>query len=260
MGIDRPAPRQVGEGDRPAERARLRQNLVHLQPCARGDGGTQRLARIDDQVLDLREHASRDIGEGVSRDASGGAEAGEIVLRGMHVAPLPVAAAEGEEVGLDQHLVEGIVPAHAPGFAVALISDRDGAVAGRERGIAHRREAHQPLGRHAAGNPVCSRKPDLGRGSGSRRRRQRSAERDGRNRAAQPGPESARNDRLHQHAFKPRRALRGGTAQSWPFEPGRLPSSRRRSERSASCPPLSPAGTARRRAPTRPRDCRTRRS
>ena len=68
-------------------------------------------------------HAGRNILEALAGlAAAGGAEAGEIVLRGLHVAG-SVAVAVAERAGLEDHLVEGEIPANAELLAVPHVFD-----------------------------------------------------------------------------------------------------------------------------------------
>ena len=131
---------------------------------ALGDRLRDGRGRIHQHVLQMREHAGLHVVEVLARTAgNGGAEAGEIIVARRHAGGRAVGAAEGQVVGLDQHLEEGIVPAHADAFrrrarnagADPLVERGDVSKARldrarrRARGIGRRHEIHQRAGRDA---------------------------------------------------------------------------------------------------------------
>src|SRR5581483_6036096 len=94
VGAGRPLRRQVAEIDRPRE-ARLpfgeHAPLLHLAGAV-GGRVLELLARVEQQMLEVRAHAGGDVLEALPRlTPANGAEAGEVVLRRLHVAR-PVAA------------------------------------------------------------------------------------------------------------------------------------------------------------------------
>ena len=126
MLVGGPATRQIGEGGASLLARHGDEDVVLLQARAGADRLVDALAGIDDEVLDLRQDAGVDVRIAVARHAApGGAKAGKVVLLRIDVTPAAVAAAVGEEVGLYRHLEEGIVPPHAPDFAVALVGGGD---------------------------------------------------------------------------------------------------------------------------------------
>src|SRR4029453_14440258 len=95
----------------------------------------------------MRAHAGGDVLETLPvRAATGGAETGKIVLRRLHITGA-VAVAEAERSGLEQHLIKGIIPAHAQRFAKAHVFARDGVEAGVEMRVAAFEVSEQAAGR-----------------------------------------------------------------------------------------------------------------
>src|SRR5262245_3329068 len=93
-------------------------------------------AGVEQEMLQMRAHPRGDVLETLAAfAAAGGAEAGEIVLLQLHI-PGAVTVAEAQRARLEQHLVEGIVPAHAQRFADAHVFAGDAAEAWVELGVA----------------------------------------------------------------------------------------------------------------------------
>src|SRR4029078_1491911 len=85
-----------------------------------GDRVVDVLAGIHEEVLEGGFDACRYVAEAFTvGTAAGGAEAGEVVLRGLHV------AAEAERAGLEDHLEEGDIPPDAERLAVAHVLGGD---------------------------------------------------------------------------------------------------------------------------------------
>ena len=83
MPVGGPATRQVGEGRATLLARHGREDIVLLQLGAGPDRLVDALARVHDEVLDLRQHAGVDVRIAVAGNAAAGrAEAGEIVLLG----------------------------------------------------------------------------------------------------------------------------------------------------------------------------------
>src|SRR5690606_17139150 len=99
--VDRPASGEITPCHGPSECSRkLDDLLLHVAspPC---DGLLHELARIGNEMLDLREHAGRDIRIAVAGDAAARrADACEVVLARPDIAPLAAARAVGEKVRL----------------------------------------------------------------------------------------------------------------------------------------------------------------
>ena len=170
MPVGGPAARKVSERHATLKGRHRLDDVVLLELGARADGRGDALARIDDKVLDLREHAGADVGIAVTRHAAPGrAEAGEIVLPQPDVTPVPIAALEGEEVRLHRHLEEGVVPPHPPRLTVALVPLGDICKARIEIVIARLQERHEALGRDAARHRILRRGADQRRARRSRR-------------------------------------------------------------------------------------------
>ncbi len=100
--------------------------LLHLAG-ALGDRIVDVLARIHQEVLQVRFDAGGDVGEALAVCAAArGAEAGEVVLGRAHV------AGEAQGARLEHHLEEGDVPAEAELLAVAHVFGGDAVEAGVE--------------------------------------------------------------------------------------------------------------------------------
>src|SRR5262245_47601419 len=101
-------------------------------------------------MLDLREHSSRHIRKAIARYATARRpKTRKVVLARVGVAPASAAFLEGEEVGLDCHLEEGVVPADPPCLAVLSVVLGYALKARVDRGIAALEEGHEALRRHA---------------------------------------------------------------------------------------------------------------
>ena len=162
MAVHRPAVRQVVEGHVAFQVLHRFDDVVLLQLGACPDRIGDVLARVGDQMLDLCQHASVDVGVAVAGNAAaGGAEAGEIVLVRIDVAPAAVALLVGEEIRLHRHLVECVVPPHVPALAVALVDIGDVGKARFHARVAALQEAHQALRSDAGRHLVLGRGADL---------------------------------------------------------------------------------------------------
>src|SRR5262249_7508839 len=92
VAIGCPAVGQIVEAHRASQRQRLLDDVVLLLARARGKRAPHALAGIGDEMLHLRQHTGRHIGEAVARHATAcGADAGKVVLSGIDIAPTTVA-------------------------------------------------------------------------------------------------------------------------------------------------------------------------
>src|SRR5262249_25940377 len=147
---------------RPAQCQRLLNDLLLLLARAGGHWKHHPLAGISDKVLHLRQHAGRNIGEAVTRyAAAGGADAGKVVLSWIDVAPTTAPRLVGEIVGLDQHLEERIIPAHAQSLAMLLVIARNIAEGGTKIARALEDVMHEPAGSDAGRHHLPVREADL---------------------------------------------------------------------------------------------------
>ena len=113
----------------------------------------------------MRLHAGWNVLEALTRlAAAGGAEAGEIVLRRLHVAG-PTTVAVAQRAGLEDHLIEGIVPAHAELLAEPHVLGGDALEAGTEVRIAAFEVFDETAGRDARRHCVLGAGLDIGHGA-----------------------------------------------------------------------------------------------
>ena len=110
-------------------------------------------------------HARRNVLEALARlAAAGGAEARKIVLCGLHV-PVSAAVAVAQRAGLEDHLIEGVIPAYAELLAVPHVLDGNALEAGTEIGVAALQVFDETAGRHAHRHRVFGAGPDVGHGA-----------------------------------------------------------------------------------------------
>ena len=92
---------------------------------ALGDRIGDAIAGVEQEMLQMRFHAGRDVRELLAAlTTTRGSEAGKIILRGADGARLPPAAAEGKIAGLEHHLEKGVIPADAKRLTVPHVFRR----------------------------------------------------------------------------------------------------------------------------------------
>ena len=163
----RPLGGQIAEGDGPVEAGLPTGEHAPFLHLARALCGRvlEPLAGIEQEVLEVGAHARRNVLEALARlAAAGGAEAGKIVLGGLHV-PVSAAVAVAQRAGLEDHLIERVIPAYAELLAVPHVLDGNALEAGTEIGVAALQVFDETAGRHARRHRVLGAAPDVGHGA-----------------------------------------------------------------------------------------------
>ena len=106
-------------------------------------------------MLDLRQNSGANSGKAIARNAATSrADAGKVILLGVDIAPPPIRRAIGQIIRLDDHLIEGVVPAHLPGLTMIFVPLRDFAEVWIELAVARLQEPHETVRRDTIGHTV----------------------------------------------------------------------------------------------------------